>query len=350
LRVGPTRRLTTPSAAAAVARSGDTVEIDAGTYSGDVATWTQDDLTLRGVGGRVRLRADGQSAQGKAIWVIAGDRTRVQSVEFSGATVPDGNGAGIRQEGAGLTVVGCRFHHNQDGILTGANPSSVIKIIRSRFARNGGGDGYTHNIYIGAVRKFVLKGSTIAAANVGHEVKSRARINKIVANKIFDKRAAASYSIDLPNGGRSLIAGNVIAQGPNSPNRAVISYGAEGLTQPSSTLWVVNNTLVNKQPEGGTYIAAAPGSAVHVWNNLLVGPGDLTAITAVTAGHNRRTTKGFRAPARHDFRLLSNSPARDRGVPLAAAHRAKLEWRGPADFVKRRVSGRPDLGAFEYAA
>ena len=39
-RVGPDRSLTTPSAAAAVARDGDTVLIDAGSYAGDVATWT----------------------------------------------------------------------------------------------------------------------------------------------------------------------------------------------------------------------------------------------------------------------------------------------------------------------
>ena len=84
--------------------------IDAGTYSGDVATWTQDDLTLRGDGGR-HLRADGNDAQGKAIWVIAGDRTRVDRIELSGTAVPDRNGAGIRQEaptspsrGAGSTT------------------------------------------------------------------------------------------------------------------------------------------------------------------------------------------------------------------------------------------------------
>jgi len=39
-RVGPDRELRAPSAAAAVARDGDTVLIDAGTYVGDVATWT----------------------------------------------------------------------------------------------------------------------------------------------------------------------------------------------------------------------------------------------------------------------------------------------------------------------
>jgi hypothetical protein len=87
LHVGPGRSLTSPSAAAAVARSGDIVEIDAGTYSGDVATWTQDDLTLRAVGGRVHLKAAGQSAQGKAIWVIAGDHTLV-SARGSGRREP----------------------------------------------------------------------------------------------------------------------------------------------------------------------------------------------------------------------------------------------------------------------
>ena len=155
LHVGPHRTLTTPSAAAAVAADGDTVEIDAGTYAGDVATWTQDDLTLRATGGRAHLAAAGASAQGKAIWVIAGDRTRVEDIEFSGASVPDGNGAGIRQEGAGLTVVHCSFHDNQDGILAGANPDSDIEIRRSRFTGNGAGDGLTHNIYVGAVRSLV---------------------------------------------------------------------------------------------------------------------------------------------------------------------------------------------------
>lgn len=159
LRVGPGRTLATPSAAAAVARDGDTVRIDAGDYLGDVATWTQDDLTLVGVGGRAHLEADGNSAQGKAIWVIAGDRTRVQNIEFSGTTVPDQNGAGIRQEGAGLVVVHCFFHHSQNGILAGANLDSDIEIRRSRFSDLLTGTGFTHNIYIGTVRSFSLTGS-----------------------------------------------------------------------------------------------------------------------------------------------------------------------------------------------
>lgn len=231
-RVGPGRTLTTPSAAAAVARDGDTVLIDPATYSGDVAMWTQDDLTLRGDGGRAHLRADGNNAQGKAIWVIAGDRTIVDRIEFSGATVADRNGAGIRQEGTGLTVTRSWFHDNENGILTGADPESDVVIRRSRFFRNGAGDGYSHNLYVGAVRSLRVVGSWLFDADTGHELKSRAATNTIIANRISDGDATASYSIDLPNGGRSLVAGNVVVQGPRSENSALVSYGAEGLSNP----------------------------------------------------------------------------------------------------------------------
>jgi hypothetical protein len=346
-RVGPDRSLKTPSAAAAVARDGDTVLIDAGTYVGDVATWTQDDLTLRGDGGRAHLLADGQSAQGKAIWVIAGDRTKVDRLEFSGATVPDQNGAGIRQEGDGLTVTRSWFHHNQNGILAGANPESDIVIRRSRFFRSGAGDGYTHNLYIGSVRSLTVTGSYLWGADVGHELKSRAATNTIVGNRITDDDATASYSVDLPNGGRSLIAGNVIIQGPNSENSTLISYGAEGFTDVSRTLWVVNNTFVNRRTTG-TFVGLAEGSRTNLRNNLLVGPGDLTNLVETPVSANRRVgLEDFADPTADDFRLLPTSPAIDRGVRVPKRWRALWEYAHPARQVHRPTVGRTDLGAYE---
>jgi hypothetical protein len=347
-RVGPDRSLTVPSAAAALAGDGDTVLIDAGTYSGDVATWTQDDLTLRGDGGRAHLRAAGNNAQGKAIWVIAGDRTVVDRIEFSGATVPDQNGAGIRQEGAGLTVTRSSFHDNQNGILTGANPDSDIVISDSRFFRSGNGDGYTHNLYVGAVRSLTVTGSYLWGADAGHELKSRAARNTIIGNLITDRDASASYSIDLPNGGSSLIAGNVIVQGPNSENSALVSYGAEGLTNASRRLWIVNNTLVNRRPSG-TFVAVAGGSRADLRNNLLVGPGDLTNLDGVRATANKRLGEGdFVDPARDDFRLRAGSRAIDRGAAVPPRWRARWEYAHPASRVRRPLVGRVDIGAYEW--
>ena len=60
LHVGPGKTYAVPSAAAAVVRDGDIVEIDAGLYAGDVAVWRANRLTLRGVGGTARLRAEAQ--------------------------------------------------------------------------------------------------------------------------------------------------------------------------------------------------------------------------------------------------------------------------------------------------
>jgi hypothetical protein len=344
--VGPGQELATPSAAAAVARDGDTVLIDAGTYSGDVATWTQDDLTLRGVGGRAHLRADGRDAQGKAIWVIAGDRTRIDRIELSGASVPDRNGAGIRQEGTDLTVTRSWFHDNETGILTGADPDSDIVIRRSRFFRNGFGDGYSHNLYVGAVRSLTVAGSWLSDADTGHELKSRAARNTIVANRISDGDATASYSIDLPNGGRSLVASNVVVQGPSSENPALVSYGAEGLTNASRTLWVVNNTFVN-QRTSGTFVALAAGSRARLVNNLLVGPGDLTTGTATSRANRRVQASTFVDAAAEDFHLTASSPAVDRGVEVPARWRARWEYVAPAGLARRAVVGRNDLGAHE---
>jgi hypothetical protein len=45
------------------------------------------------------LHADGLHAEGKALVVVRGGRRpRVENIEFRGARVPHGNGAGIRFE------------------------------------------------------------------------------------------------------------------------------------------------------------------------------------------------------------------------------------------------------------
>ena len=101
LHVGPGKTFALPSQAAQAARDGDTVEIDGGTYPGDVAVWSADHLTIRGIGvKRPVLDAQGHAAMGKGLWVIEGRDTIVENLEFAGASVPDHNGAGIRLDGS----------------------------------------------------------------------------------------------------------------------------------------------------------------------------------------------------------------------------------------------------------
>jgi len=218
--VGPGKSYATPCAAIAAATAGDRIEIDAaGSYAGDVCGWTTNGLTLVGVNGRPKIDANGMSSGGKAIWVITGDDTTVENIEFSGAAVTDMNGAGIRQEGANLTVRGCYFHDNQDGILAGDKAGSTIVIEGSEFAHNGAGDGQSHNLYINHVDRLVFRWNYSHDAVVGHLLKTRALVSDIRYNRLTDEaEGTASYEINVPNAGTTMIVGNLIEQSAMSQN------------------------------------------------------------------------------------------------------------------------------------
>jgi hypothetical protein len=51
IEVGPNRVIRTLAAAAILARDGALIEVEAGTYRGDTAVWTQNDILVRAVGG-----------------------------------------------------------------------------------------------------------------------------------------------------------------------------------------------------------------------------------------------------------------------------------------------------------
>jgi Right handed beta helix region len=354
LQVGPARKLKTPSQAAAAARNGDTIEIDAGLYSGDVATWTRNNLTIRGVGGRAHLEAHGRNAQGKGIWVIQGANTTIENIEFSGAAVPDQNGAGIRQEGPGLTLRNCYFHDNENGILTGVNLSSDVVIEKSEFARNGFGDGQSHNIYIGTIRSFTLRYSYSHLAKIGHLVKSRAQTNYILYNRLTDETGTASYEIDLPSGGRSYIIGNLIQQSHNTDNETIISYAEEGRRNAVQELYIVNNTIVNDYAEGGVFVHVSgfPSASLLV-NNLFIGPG------TVLQGQGDQTTNlatsdaHLANQAEYDYHLAKGSPAINKGTKPGTAARYDLtplyEYVDPLGATPRVIVGPViDIGAYEY--
>jgi nitrous oxidase accessory protein NosD len=274
LQVGPGRPFPRPSAAARVARDGAAVEIYAGDYEGDVAVWRQNDLTLRGVGERPRLRAAGKAAEGKAIWVIKGDRVTVENLELSGTRVPSHNGAGIRAEGAGLTIRGCRLHHNEMGLLTNPSPNSVVVIEDSEIDHNTtdtdrhGGLG--HNIYVHRARSFVLRNSYVHGARTGHQVKTRARHNEIRDNRILDGDGAASFLLDISEGGHAEVTGNRFQQSARAENRTAIAFAGEARdrSSPDQALRVQDNSFIN---EGGaaTFVRNHSSAPALLKNNRL---------------------------------------------------------------------------------
>lgn len=385
LSVGPGRTYRLPSAAAKAARDGDIIEIQAGTYRGDATVWRANNLVIRGIGGKVILDAAGRSAGGKAIWVIKGRNTTVQNIVFSGARVRDKNGAGIRLEGPGLIVRDSAFRGNEMGILTGSNPESDILIERSRFYRNT--VDYPryrrlgHNIYVGRVRSFTLRFSHISGARYGHNVKSRARTNRITYNKIVDGHdGMSSYLIDLHGAAASYIIGNVLQQGRKTENWAMISHGAEN-SQATAPLYVVNNTFVNDKGTG-TFVHRRSDGETLLVNNLFVGGGTVLIGSGLLKSNlivDRRKFGRLRGlisdqatrPAAGDlkgnllsldaafvdrenldYRLRERSPAIDAGIvppKIAGDNLTPLfQIHGRTKPVRRYQRGGIDIGAYEY--
>lgn len=306
LRVGPQREIRRIAQAAQLARDGDLVEIDPGEYAADVAVWSKDNLIIRGLGQGARLRAAGANAEGKAIWVIRGNRILVENIDFIDSKVPDGNGAGIRLERGDLTVRRCLFYGNQNGILTAGGDMS-LEIENSEFAYNGAGDGYTHNLYVGAIRSLRIIGSYFHHANVGHLVKSRARDNLFLYNRITDDAGGrASYEVNLPNGGSATLVGNVIQQGTLTRNSHIVSFGEEGYREGPHRLTMSHNTIVNGHPHGGTFIRVMPGEVrTATRNNLLIGRGAIQISgMSESVGDVRLDADSLMAPALGDFRLV----------------------------------------------
>jgi hypothetical protein len=327
IRVGPGHATQTLASAAARAVDGDTFEVEAGDYRGDVAVWNKQNITVRAIGGRVRLLASGMAAEGKGIWVLRGGGMTVQGIDFTGARVPDKNGAGIRLESGKLTVRDCSFTDNENGILTSNNPLVELNISDSEFGHNGYGDGQSHNLYVGEIAHLTVTGSYFHHANVGHLIKSRAALNHILYNRLTDEIGGrASYELELASGGFAYVIGNIIGQSSQTENPHMISYGAEGYKWPKNELYLINNTLIDDRPQGGIFLRIRPGNvSAKAVNNLLVGRGKLD--TAGPGDYRNNFTVDwdvFERAAREDYRLKLGATLLGKAVDAGSANGQSL--------------------------
>jgi hypothetical protein len=277
LTVGTGKQYRTVAGAVAAARDGDVIQVQAGTYTNDFAIVGKK-VSIVGVGGMARLVATTAIGNGKAILVTTTDVT-LDHVEFAGARVADRNGAGIRYEGGRLTVKKCYFHDNENGILADASATGSISIAGSEFARNGYGDGYTHGVYANRIASLTITNSYFHDTRVGHHIKSRAAKTTVSGSRLVDgTNGTASYSIDLPNGGQSLVSSNIIEQSAASQNPALLHFGGEGTPYPGSSLKVTGNTLQNyRSPAVGllnhtAITASVTRNKLYQLPNLVSGP------------------------------------------------------------------------------
>jgi hypothetical protein len=371
-RIGPTRSYTYCSQIATLVQNGDTVEIDAAIYSNDLQViWNKNNLFITGVGGRPRLEAGSIIANdmvnGKGIFVTSGTNIHVHNIEFANAVVQSHNGAGIRQEGANLLVTHCKFDGNEMGILSGNIPNCKTTVEYSEFLNGGSvkNPGYQHNIYINHIDSFVFRYNySHDAIAEGHELKSRAAYNFILYNRIANETTTDSRCIDLPNGGTSVLVGNIIEQGQNSVNSNLLGYGLEGLTNAAPhKLYCTSNTFVNKKTTGNFIQVTGGTELLFVKNNIFAGAktgGLFTGIPLLLDSSNNLidnsvSSYGFENAALYNYHLKQSSICINKGLSLIeiimgyALQPSKMYKDSCNGEQRYTYDGKIDIGAFEYA-
>lgn len=364
-------------AAVNAASSGDTIEIDAGTYTqpdnvlstSPIFATIGKNLTIRGVGtGRAVLDANGFCPNSQGIFIANRADITIENIDFRNCHSGN-NACGIRMSDPGnLMIRNCIFYNDDDGIMGGNNGVANITVEYCEFNYCGwGAVGLTHNIYAGACNSFTMRYSYSHSANVGHEVKTRAQKNYIFYNRITDEPGStSSYEIDVPQGGTTYIVGNMVEQSAASQNSTIMTYGEEcsGPVFAGSVTWnsdqhlyVVNNTVVNDRGGGTFLINNSPTINALVMNNIFQGSGT-TIKGLATASNNWATSNAYLANAAgFDYHLTASSTgAIDLGSipsPSTGIDGTSLipvyQYVHPCSYEARPVAGLIDIGAYEYS-
>jgi len=328
--------------------------------------WRDNGVVVRGVNGRAAVRGtrvipfvgSDDRRNGKGIFVVAADRMRIENLEISGAKVADENGAAVRNEGRDLTICNSFMHDNENGFLGAALGTLTMEY--STFDNNGAGDGQTHNVYVDAGSsvgdRLIFRHNYSHRARIGHNLKTRARENFVLFNRIMDETdGTGSYAIDFSDGGLAYVVGNLLQQGPNTDNNDIIAFNPENIDpRRPQELYVVNNTIVNDLGRGAPFNVRSTTMTFRSINNLFVGGGTLYSGKQPEMITNLQAAAAVLVNAPNfDYRLnagvapinAGTSPGSVAGVSLVP----DFQYVHPARRERRLSNGTLDVGAYELA-
>jgi 3',5'-cyclic AMP phosphodiesterase CpdA len=132
----------------------------------------------------------------------------------------------------------------------------------------------------------------------------------------------------------------------------------EGATNPGQDLYVVNNTFLNDDSSGGTFvlIGGSVTTPALLQNNIIAGTGVLTnQASAIDRTNYRAAAPAFENRANYDLRPAAGAPFINAGTApgLSSAGVAlmpTLQYKHIASTESRPVVGAIDIGAYEAPA
>jgi hypothetical protein len=358
MAVGPGQAYLAPCAALTTAADGSTITIDAaGAYSGDVCTVTANNLTIKGIHGRPLISAAGLNSGG-ALWSFQGNNITVDTIELTGAASSTNNGAAVLMSGANLAILNSYIHDNQEGLVTAASAHSQVLIQATEFNHNGFGDGLTHNVDVSSAARLTMQYTYSHSANGGDLVKTQASENYILFNRLTSEQGTTSSELELTYGGRSFVIGNLIEKGAGDTGSDAIEYllGGSTASNPSSELYVVNNTLVSDKGASINFlnIGSADSTPAIVTNNIFYGSGVASTQPTSVVTASLTANPLFVNQAAYDYHLTSGSPAVNAGAAAGSADGLSLvpgfQYLDPSCGQARTLAGAIDIGAYEFGS
>lgn len=230
-------------------------------------------VSKRGADGR-RAHLVGGVCNGKAPLVTAASNIIIEGFEISDVAVGNGNGACIRLDPGtrDLTIRDIYCHDSQDGIL--GTSAGHFLIEDSSFIGNGFGNGQAHGLYIDGDQILIRHCQILSTQNAGHSLKSGALKLTVENSIIAALNGHNSRALDAYAGGNVVLRGNVIQQGPQSDNSAVIGIALEParLLPDGHSLLLENNLVIfDNASRGGILLQGRKLGQMTTHDNIFVG-------------------------------------------------------------------------------
>lgn len=173
-------------------------------------------------------------AFGKAIINLEDGYYEIANLHMDGCAVPESNGAAIRMNPGTdiLNVHHVRLTNNENGILTAATETGELHLSDSVLDKNSQStssdrQGYSHNIYVGAIKRFTATRVSFTNARYGHDLKTRAL--ETILDQVLCEGAAKGRALDVANGGIVVATDCRFVKPASAGQNNLIDIGAEGI-------------------------------------------------------------------------------------------------------------------------